>query len=740
MRYRPTATGFAVRTNATGLRDTCISQLPRLLSQIAAGFGYAMPAHRFSTASAAEDDGRELPVVASDLWQSAFPDGGCELLVDAPTREQLPLLWIAHDGSLALLVRGCTSTCRYSCERSDGTQTELSNSLLAQGSLLLLTPVTKATNNAAASDAATNAHPKRGARQWFLHAIGKRRQVFVEAVVATFVVSTLGLGASFYSLQVYDRVIPTQAHATLVALTVGVIIAVLFEFVIKQVRSLMVDRGCKAIEEELSDVFFGRMLDIRMEARPRAVGSFAAQVRQFELVRNFMTSSTVFLIADLPFSLLFIAVIGVIGGALAAIPLLLLPVVLASSAWLNWRMRRLIRSQLKEGRHKNGLLVDVIDGIESIKAAGAEWKMMDRWRRLTASGSRLEIDIRHLSTTSTHFAQFLQQLCYVAMIGIGAWMVGTGQITMGALIACSILSNRALSPITQIATLVSQWQHAQEALKGLDDIMALPVEHGNGSAIIPSDCAGELRAADASFSFDGKLTALHPLAFTLGAGERTAVIGPVGSGKSTLIRLLSGLYRPSTGKLFLDGVDMALIAPEFLHEQIAYLPQDVRLLRGTLRDNLTLGLAPPPDGEILRAAALTGLDRMLATHPQGLDLPISEGGRGLSGGQRQLVGLTRLLIAKPRVWLLDEPTAAMDGDLEAQVMQQVFARLPADAALVMVTHKASLLRQVDRVIVMDQGRIVLDGPRADVLARLAGAPAAGSVQGPTPTLSHGGRA
>ena len=737
MRYRSTATAFAVRNADTDPGGTCASQLPRLLSLIAAGFGYAMPAHRFSAASATDDDGRELPMVASELWQSAFPDGGCELLMDAPKREQLPLLWIADDGSLALMVRGCTSTCRYSCERSDGTLTELSNSLLAQGSLLLLTPAIKA-----ASDAATDSHAKRGARQWFLHAIGKRRQVFIEAVVATFVVSMLGLGASFYSLQVYDRVIPTQAHATLVALTVGVVISVLFEFVIKQVRSLMVDRGCKAIEEELSDVFFGRMLDIRMEARPRAVGSFAAQVRQFELVRNFMTSSTVFLIADLPFSLLFIAVIGVIGGALAAIPLLLLPVVLASSAWLNWRMRRLIRTQLKEGRNKNGLLVDVIDGIESIKAAGAEWKMMDRWRRLTASGSRLEIDIRHLSTTSTHFAQFLQQLCYVAMIGIGAWMVGTGQITMGALIACSILSNRALSPISQIATLVSQWQHAQEALKGLDDIMALPVEHENssGSAIIPSDCAGELRAEGASFSFDGKLTALHPLAFTLGAGERTAIIGPVGSGKSTLIRLLSGLYRPSTGKLFLDGVDMALIAPEFLHEQIAYLPQDVRLLRGTLRDNLTLGLAPPADGEILRAAALTGLDRMLANHPQGLDLPISEGGRGLSGGQRQLVGLTRLLIARPRVWLLDEPTAAMDGDLEAQVMQQVFARLPADAAVVMVTHKASLLRQVDRVIVMDQGRIVLDGPRADVLARLAGASAAGSVQGPTHTLSNGGRA
>ncbi len=713
-------------------RDQAIpyaQQLPALLSQIAAGLGHAIPVQRFDLAASIAASGTANKSVCpaqltAALWQSVFPTGVVEKMTDTPAHSQLPLLWIADDGSDALLVRRRMSGGHYACEHVDGTPVDLAPDQLVQGSLLRLVLALQFVgrsrhHRSSRHDSSNNSPPPHTAREWFLHAIAARRPVFIEAVVATFVVSMLGLGASFYSLQVYDRVIPTQAHSTLLALTIGVALAVLFEFLLKQVRSTMVDRGCKAIEEELSDVFFGRMLDIRMEARPRAVGSFAAQVRQFELVRNFMTSSTVFLIADLPFSLLFITVIGVIGGPLAVLPLLLLPPVVASSLWLNWRMRRLTQSQLKEARHKNGLLVDVIDGIESIKAAGAEWKMMDRWRQLTATASALELDVRFLSTTSAHFSQLLQQLCYVAIIGAGAWLVGTGQITMGSLIACSILSNRALSPITQIATLVSQWQHAQEALKGLDEIMALPVEHAEGGGIIPSGCAGELRLEDASFSFDGKLPALQPLRLTLHAGERIAVIGPVGSGKSTLIRLLSGLYRPGNGKVFLDGVDMALIAPEFLHEQIAYLPQDVRLLRGTLRENLTLGLAPPGDGAILRAATLTGLDRVLATHPQGLDLPISEGGRGLSGGQRQLVGLTRLLIARPRIWLLDEPTAAMDGDLETNVMQQLFAALPADATVVVVTHKASLLRQVERVIVMDQGRVVLDGARADVLARLA---------------------
>ena len=559
----------------------------------------------------------------------------------------------------------------------------------------------------------------RSARQWFIHAILSRRRVFMEAVVATFVISMLGLGASFYSLQVYDRVIPTQAHATLMALTVGVGIAVLFEFILKQVRSLMVDRGCKAIEEVLSEVFFQRMLDIRMEARPRTVGSFAAQVRQFELVRNFMSSSTVFLLADLPFCFLFIAVIGIIGGWLAAIPLVLLPVVLTTSLWLNWRIGKLTRRQLQDTRHKNGLLVDVIDGIESIKAAGAETKMLDRWRQLVASSSSLELDTRYLSTMASHLAQLLQQLSYIAIIGLGAWMISAGQISMGALIACSILSNRALSPITQIASWVTQWQHAKEALHGLDEMMRLPIDQpGIGSAIMPSSCSGAVRLEQVTFAFSDKLTALQPVTMTIDSGERIAIVGPIGSGKSTLIRLLSGLYRPLSGKIFLDGVDMALLARAFLREQIGYLPQDVRLLHGTLRDNLTLGIPPPNDSALLDAAKMTGLDRVIRTHPQGMELPIQEGGRGLSGGQRQLLGLTRLLLRQPALLLLDEPTAAMDVELEASVMQNMLSSLPASTTVVLVTHKASLLRLVDRVIVMDQGRILMDGARSEVLAKL----------------------
>jgi ATP-binding cassette subfamily C protein LapB len=250
-------------------------------------------------------------------------------------------------------------------------------------------------------------------------------------------------------------------------------------------------------------------------------------------------------------------------------------------------------------------------------------------------------------------------------------------------------------------------------------MMRLPIDQPSiGSAIMPSACSGELRLEQATFAFSDKLTALQPTTMTISGGERVAIVGPIGSGKSTLIRLLSGLYRPLSGKIFLDGVDMALLARAFLREQIGYLPQDVRLLHGTLRDNLTLGITPPNDSALLEAAKMTGLDRVIGTHPQGMELPIQEGGRGLSGGQRQLLGLTRLLLRQPAVLLLDEPTAAMDAELEASVMQSLLAALPTSTTVVLVTHKASLLRLVDRVIVMDQGRILLDGPRSEVLTKL----------------------
>lgn len=693
--------------------------LAKLLSRLAGLQGCALPAHRFGMMSLSRG-GAEVATMnrtrrAAEWWLSALPGGEAFEPESAPTREDLPALWIADDEQQVRLLRGAISNGAYSCEAADGSHFEMTAEEARGGRSLVL----RAKPDVAVEDGAVA--PK-SARDWFFHAIRKRRWVFIEAVLATFLISCLALVAGFYTMQVYDRVVPTQGYSTLLVLTVGAVIAIGLEFLVSHVRSLMVERASKAIDQELSGVFFDRMLQIRMDARPSTVGTFAGQIRQFELVRNFMTSGTLFLLADAPFALFFIAVIFMIGGVIALVPLALLPISVAAGFYAKWRVSRLAAEQMNDVNRKNGILVEAIDGIEAIKAAGGEWKMLNKWQQLTADAAERDIRIRAASLLSSSMAQSIQRVGYIGLIAVGAYEINSGAITQGALIACAMISNRALGPINQIAGMFVQWQHAKAALQGLDEMMKLPRDRTEEvRVIIPESCRGELRLEGASFSYGQATVALQQTNLQIRPGQRIALIGPVGSGKSTLIKMLSGLYKPSQGRAFLDGVDMTHLAPEFMREQIGYMTQDVRLFNGTLRDNLTLGLPSPSDAQILAAAARTGLDRLVRAHPKGLDLPIQEGGRGLSGGQRQLVGLTRLLLAKPRILLLDEPTASMDGDLEQFVIRNLFADADRDQVIVLATHKRGLLNLVDHIIAVDRGRVMLNEPREQALAKLAGA-------------------
>ena len=722
----------ATETNAT--TDAQADSLSLTLSRLASMQGHAVPWHRFSMMSETLDGvplvNLEMAAKAIELWRARFPaseiyEAQLPLL---PTDS--PALWISQErkepGDLqVLIVCGMVSTGALTCVDPLGHSVNLSSVEAAKGRVLVLRadePVGSARDNASgAHDLGTETikFKRRTARQWFRHALFKRWRSFAEGALTTLTVNIVALGSSFYSMQVYDRVVPAQGISTLWVLTIGVLMAIVLELLMRQVRNRLVERACKAIDEELSGVFFGHALAIRMDQRPRTVGTFAAQIRHFEMVRNFMTSSTLFIFADAPFAMLFVVVIGILAGPVAIVPLAFIPISILAGMGFRSRLAKLTEVHMQESNRKSGLLIEAIDGIESIKAAGAEWKILDRWRSLTHLLGRDEMAMKNITNLSSNLTQTLQQLSYVALIAAGVFAINAGDLTVGGLIACTIISGRALSPIAQISGLLVQWQQAQTALKGLDGIMAMEPDSQPGERrMVPGQCQGRMQIQKLVFSYGADAPALKLEDLRFSAGERVAILGAVGSGKSSLIKALSGLYQPSEGRVLLDNIDMRHLAPEFVREHIGYLPQDVRLFQGTLRENLALGLPSPTDEQIMRAARITGLDRLLSSHPKGLGIEISEGGRGLSGGQRQLVGLTRLVLAQPRIMLLDEPTASMDPQLEEHVAERVFGSRPKDTTLVVVTHKLGMLRHFTRVIILDKGHIVADGPRDDVIRRL----------------------
>ncbi len=554
------------------------------------------------------------------------------------------------------------------------------------------------------------------------NALLARKSIFIEAVLATALVNLLTLGTSLYSMQIFDRVIPNQGFRTLWVLTVGVALAVGLEFMLKQVRSHMVDRTCNAVDHELSEWFFSRMLGIRMDARPASVGTLASQVKGFEMVRGVLASTSLFVIADVPFALFFILVIFLVGSWVALVPLIALPIALGAGLVFQHVIQKHTRENLSGNNRKAGLLVEAVDGAESLKANSAEWKLQGRWNELVAETSASDQEIRTYSALAQNLTVALQQFSYIALIATGAWLVTQNMLTMGGLLACSIISNRALMPIVQLPGVMVQWAHARAAIEGLDKIIALPSEADTAEhALAPQSMEGAIRFERVRFTYgQAKRLALEVERLEIRPGERVGLIGPIGSGKSTLLKLASGLYRPNEGKMFLSGMDVDMLTPAVVRETVGYLPQDARLFSGTLRDNLLLGLPDPGDDVILEAARKSGLIDLISGQPKGLGLEITEGGRGVSGGQKQLIALTRMLLAQPKAWILDEPTGSMDADSEARLVALLKNVLGPQQSAIIATHKTALLPILTRLLVVQGGRIVLDGPRDEVMAKLAG--------------------
>jgi ATP-binding cassette, subfamily C, bacterial LapB len=551
--------------------------------------------------------------------------------------------------------------------------------------------------------------------------VRKYRSVFVEALLATFLINLLALVTSIYSLQVYDRVIPHNGYQTLFVLTAGVVMATVFNLVLSQVRGSILDRTSTHMDLELSEWFFERAMGIHLSFRPQSVGTLSSQLRGLELVRGVMSSSSLFLLADIPFAFFFIYVIYLIGGLVAIVPLIFFLISFLSGLLFLWKIKQYTRLNQGQSNKKVGLLVESIDAIEMIKANGAEWEQQSRWNALAAEAARCDDKLKQFSVLPSNIASFLSQLAYIALVAFGAYLVTLHQMTMGALIACSIISGRVLSPLGQFPGFMIKWGHAKSAIEGLDKLLALPNEMDDRAhALIPGHLEGHIQMENACFKYERDISALEIGSLEIKPGEKIGIIGSIGSGKSTLLKLASGLYRPQSGRVLMDGMDMSQISPRVLREAIFYLPQDIRLVSGTLRDNVLQGLPDPGDQPILDAARQTGLFELVRNHPKGLALPISEGGRGISGGQRQAIGLTRMILAKPTLILLDEPTASMDATTEANLVASLDKIVSGGVTLLVATHKSALLPILDRLLVMQGGKLYMEGPRDLVLARLSG--------------------
>ncbi len=556
------------------------------------------------------------------------------------------------------------------------------------------------------------------------------RGVLTEAALASVFINFLALGASLFSMQVYDRVIPSRSDHTLIILGLGVGLAIAIELAMKLARSHVMDRAVVGLDTRLSRTIFARLMAVRVDQLPGSVGTLASQLRGHEQVRSFYTASTLFTVVDLPMALLFAVMIAVVGSPLlVVVPLAFAVVSLLQGLLVRRRVDRLALEGAQATNRKTGLLVEAVESVETIKAGGGAWKFLARWQHIHHQTVQNDLRMRHTVENMSYLSAALQQISYAALVGCGALLVMQGDMTSGALIACSILSGRILSPVASLPNLWVQYAHAKAAIKGLEKLFELKTDnHQVERPITPQQLRGHFVFDHVEFAYPEAPPAIQIQQLEIKQGEHIGVLGPIGSGKSTFLRLLAGLYHPRTGRVLLDGLDVTQIHQQILSRHIAYLQQDTRLFEGTLRENLLIGLPDPGDDVLQQVLLRSGLIQWVSQHPRGLELPIYEGGRGLSGGQRQLLAFTRLLLCKPDVWLLDEPTASMDESQEQkciQILQQEVKPVHSESidakprkTLVVVTHKASLLPLFDRIIILSGHQIVMDGPRDVVLAKL----------------------
>ena len=554
---------------------------------------------------------------------------------------------------------------------------------------------------------------------WFWSAIIGNWRLYRDALVAAVLINLFALALPLFNMNVYDRVVPNNAIETLWVLVAGITLVLVFNYLLSAARSYVVDTASKRVDVELSAKIMERVLDMRMEHRPASVGSYAANLRAFESVRDFIASASLTTLVDLPFVLLFLLALVWISPWMLLAPVVAIVLALIASFAAQLRMESLTLKTFQASSQRNALLVESLTNLEAVKTLNAQGSVQRQWESSTQFIAQIGTRLKLVSSLTVGFVGLLQQLVSVAVIIVGVYLVQEQQMSMGGIIAASMIAGRCLAPLGQVAGLMMQFHQARISLASIDGYMKMPVEHGSEQEYVSRpQLRGAIELKGVGFAYPGSdQLCLTGISLKLRAGEKVGIIGRIGSGKTTLEKLMLGLYQPTQGAILIDSIDARQIDPVDLRRAIGHVPQDAMLFYGSLKQNLIVGAPHASEADMLHAAAIAGVDEFVAQHPRGYDMTVGERGESLSGGQRQAIAVARALINDPPILLLDEPSSNLDNQSEAQLKRRL-REACADKTVVLVTHRTAMLELVDRLIVIDAGRIMADGPKEQVIEAL----------------------
>lgn len=696
-------------------REDCLADS---LTYLSAHFGRAISREALLAGLPIEDG-----VLHPSLYERAAARAGLEAqLMERPLEEipalVLPAVLLLHDGSTRILLGIDREANRVTLADPTHAVRDIVEPMVivaAQytGFAYFVRPANVADPRAVAAGDVPRNH-------WFWSVVKQFGANYSHVAIAAFIVNVLALATPLFTMSVYDRVIPNGAIPSLVALSIGLGLGIVFDFVLRIVRARIIDMTGKKIDVVLAANIFEHIMSLKLSQRPASVGILANQMRDFDSVREFFTSGTVVSATDLFFALIFIAALFIVAGPLAWIPLLMLPIMIGVGLLLQRPLARAMKRLQAESSARHGILIESLSGLETVRAIGAEAKVQTGWERSVAATARSSEDVQFWSSLALTSASVATQVSSLLLIVIGVFLILDGKLSVGALVAANMLSGRVLGPIAGIAAVITRGTQTISALRSIDRLMSLERERPLDKIFVAREIQqGAIEFKDVSFAYGNSgMKALDHVSFRIKPGEKVGIVGRIGSGKTTVGKMLAGFYAPAEGTILVDGVDIRQYDPADLRAGVGFALQDTDLFYGKLRDNITYGRPSATDEEVIAAARLAGVETFIAGHPEGYDMMIAEGGRSLSGGQKQAIGLARILIRKPKILFLDEPTAHFDVRSESEFLGRLQALTKNSETIIVATHRPSVLALMDRVLVFDHGKLVADGPREEIAARM----------------------